>query len=214
MRMAYQSSRLLPRRWPWKVGCISFVAVFCLCIDQTAKDVKPSEASSSSEQQQAVLASCFDALLHLGDLSRWREQARTEGEVNFGPAIGFYDLAATLRPDSGKPHHQLAVIAASSPEPDDLRIVYHFYRSLTAVFPHPKAEENLEQQFQKIMSRPSHQRSLSVRRQEESATVTDLISWHMQLHAMCRTGPSFDEYAGLEHQVIGYLTMNILELPM
>ena len=161
-----------------------------------------------------VLASCFDALIHLGDLSRWREQARTEGEANFGPAIGFYDLASTLRPDSGKPHHQLAVIAASSPEPDDLRIVYHFYRSLTAVLPHPKAEENLEQQFQKIMSRSSHQRSLSVRRAEESATVTDLISWHMQLHAKCRLGPIFEEYAELEHQVIGYLTMNILELPM
>ena len=161
-----------------------------------------------------MLNSCFNSLLHLGDLSRWREQVRAEGEVNYGPAVGFYDLASTLRPDSGKPHHQLAVVAASSPIPDDLRIVYHFYRSLTAVIPHPKAEANLEQQFQKIMSRADSSRAVTRQQLEEKATVTDLVSWFIQLHAKCHGGPVFEEYVQLEQNILGYVTMNILELPM
>ena len=167
------------------------------------------------EQRSAVLTSCFDALIHLGDLSRWREQVRTEGDANFGPAVGFYDLAATLRPESGKPHHQLAVIAALSPKPEDLRIVYHFYRSLCTLDPHPKAEENLEQQFQRIMSRlegPS--RPPPGRRLEEQEIVTDLINWFMKLHAQCRKGPVYDEYAELELRVMGYLQTNVLEIQM
>ena len=181
----------------------------------SSTDIKVSpDGSFVSEELEAVSSSCFEALIHLGDLSRWREAARTEGEANYSPAVGFYDLAHAFDPYSGKPYHQLAVIASLHPTPDDLRVVYYFYRSLCTKSPHPKAADNLDQQFQKIMSRFDPQRALAFRQKEQQDTVTDLISWHMQLHAKCRMSPDFDEYAELERNVLGYLAMNVLEIPM
>ena len=180
------------------------------------QDAKISDSRLGPKQRSAALTSCFNALIHLGDLSRWREQARPEGDANYSPAVGFYDLASALRPTSGRPHHQLAVIAASGSKPeDDLRVVYHFYLSLIAAEPHPKAEENLDQQFQKMMSRLTPQPPRSARRQQEDqATVTDLIAWHMQLHAMCRMNPNFEDYAAREKEILGYLRLNVIEVPM
>ena len=47
-----------------------------------------------------VLSSCFFTLIRLGDLSRWWEQRKPEGGPQRAQAMGFYDLASTMRPDS------------------------------------------------------------------------------------------------------------------
>ena len=163
-----------------------------------------------------VLNLCFYALIRLGDLSRWKESRREDGEANWAPAIGFYDLASTIRPDSGYPHNQLAVIAAA--KKDTLGVILHFYRALTAQHPHPTAQKNLDLEFKKIMAT-----ALPIERHPgyqgydpgtHKQIIDNLIGWFMQLHEKCRGGTVLVEQEELEGRVIGYLTVNIQEIFM
>ncbi|MGI4815919.1 MAG: hypothetical protein ACRYGG_21655, partial [Janthinobacterium lividum] len=101
-----------------------------------------------------VLKSCFKTLVWLGDLSRWREEKRTTGEPEWAHAVGFYDLAGYLKPQSGTPHHQLAVVADKSGAPS-ISIVYHFLRSLSSADLHPAAGVNLNLLYAKLVAASS-----------------------------------------------------------
>ena len=165
------------------------------------------------ELRPVVLESCFYALIRLGDLSRWREQLRIEGEANWDPAIGFYDLASTIRPESGFPHNQLAVVAAA--KKDTLRVILHFYRALTAKDPHPTAEKNLDLEFKKIMFSPIPRPATSGYLPGEPKQILEnLIRWFAHLHGKCRQPGVLSEVQELEHRVIGYLTVNTKDLFM
>ena len=154
-----------------------------------------------------MLNSCFSALIRLGDLSRWREQNRAEGKPNWSPAIGYYDLAATLRPESGIPHNQLAVIAAVS-KTDSLRIVYHFYRSLTAKQPPPTAHSNLILEFRKILN-PARISIQGLEGNDSEAHASELVECFVKLHAKCMSQPVPDDYEEARDKMIEKLTVGL-----
>ena len=169
------------------------------------------EGAISSELHSKVLNSCFSALIRLGDLSRWREQKRAEDNPNWGPAIGYYDLAATLRPESGIPHNQLAVIAAAS-KTDNLRVVYHFYRSLSTKEPHPTAHSNLVLEFRKILNPARTPKPvLKDSDMEADTSDSDLVDCFVSLHAKCMAEHFPNDYKDMRHDMINKLVAGVKE---
>ncbi|KAL9611442.1 MAG: hypothetical protein Q9167_003916 [Letrouitia subvulpina] len=117
------------------------------------------EASSIGSQLQAkpgareaLLQSFHKTLVRLGDLSRYRETelVKKGKEYNWGPAIGYYDLAITVWPESGMPYNQLAIIA--NMDDDHFSALYYLYRALCAQEPNPTARPNIEMELKKIQA--------------------------------------------------------------
>ncbi|KAL8946260.1 MAG: hypothetical protein Q9222_007320 [Ikaeria aurantiellina] len=108
------------------------------------------QAGTAPKIRAALLQSCHQTLVHLGDLSRYREsELNVKGKAkNWGPAIGNYDLAIAIYPSSGIPHNQLAIIQKF--QGDHARALYHLYRTLGAVEPPPTALDNLHIQLKKM----------------------------------------------------------------
>ncbi|KAL8634036.1 hypothetical protein Q9189_000282 [Teloschistes chrysophthalmus] len=106
--------------------------------------------TASPGLHNALLRTCHRTLIHLGDLSRYRESELDVGkkEKNWGPAIGYYDLSIAINPSSGVPYNQLAII--SKAQKDHARTLYNLYRALSAQEPPPTAFDNLNLEFKKI----------------------------------------------------------------
>ena len=86
----------------------------------------------------------------MGDLSRYRE-SEIDSKIrkkNWEPAIGYYDLAITIKPSSGTPHNQLAIIARI--QGNSTRTLYHLYRARIAYEPPPRANDNLDLELKKL----------------------------------------------------------------
>ncbi|KAL4883293.1 hypothetical protein BJY04DRAFT_30281 [Aspergillus karnatakaensis] len=154
-----------------------------------------------------ILQSCHATLIRLGDLSRYRETELVTKDRNWGPAIGYYDLATIIYPASGASHNQLAVIALA--DGNHLRATYHLYRALSAQEPHPSARGNLEIEFRKVMS-------LWVKRElirPEDAGIPGraLAPWFVYLHAQCYRGLDFPEHDELESEVLNQLAVDLKE---
>jgi len=160
----------------------------------------------------AVLLSCHQTLIHLGDLSRYREEVLAKGECNWGPAIGYYDLAGAIYPTSGASHHQLAVIARHGG--CHLRVTYHLYRALATDEPFPTARDNLELEIKKIETAQSKGKLLS------EATIADSESpekatagLFMLLHSRLYKGSGLSEEE-LENKVLTQLATDLKERSM
>ena len=91
--------------------------------------------------------SCYQTLIRLGDLSRWRETQLATKYRNWGPAIGYYELANRIYPDLGTSHNQLAVIAQNDGNYFD--VIYHLYRALAVAEPCLGSKTNLQIHFKK-----------------------------------------------------------------
>ncbi|KKK13414.1 hypothetical protein P175DRAFT_047883 [Aspergillus ochraceoroseus IBT 24754] len=157
--------------------------------------------------RKRILQSCHATLIRLGDLSRYRETELVSKDRNWGPAIGYYDLATAIYPSSGASHNQLAVIALA--DGNHLRATYHLYRALSAQEPHPTAKGNLEIEFRKIMN-------LWVKRElirPEDAGIPGraLAPWFVYLHAQCYKGVDFPEHDELESEVLNQLAVDLKE---
>lgn len=132
---------------------------------------------------------------------------------NWGPAIGYYDLAIAVDPSSGIPYNQLAII--SKTEGDHARALYHLYRAQCAFEPPATAFANLELEFKKI-------REASERGCEEAETcgpsddpLATLQRVLPLLHARYFGSMEFPEYMEsetkmLESLIVG-LTKHMLE---
>ncbi|KAL2814613.1 hypothetical protein BJX63DRAFT_431267 [Aspergillus granulosus] len=164
--------------------------------------VKPSESL-----RKLILVSCHATLIRLGDLSRYRETELVTKDRNWGPAIGYYDLATAIYPTSGASHNQLAVIALA--DANHLRATYHLYRALVAQDPYPAAKGNLEIEFRKVMSLWA-KRELIV---PEDAGIPGraLAPWFVYLHAQCYRGVDFPEHDELESEVLNQLAVDLKE---
>lgn len=160
----------------------------------------------------AVLLSCHQTLIHLGDLSRYREEVLAKGEYNWGPAIGYYDLAGAIYPTSGASHHQLAVIARHGG--CHLRVTYHLYRALATEEPFPTARDNLELEIKKIEAAQSKGKLLSEARiansQSPEKATTGLF---MLLHSRLYKGSGVSEEE-LENGVLTQLATDLKERSM
>ncbi|KAJ5908529.1 hypothetical protein N7495_001211 [Penicillium taxi] len=159
------------------------------------------------ELRNRILKSCHATLNRLGDLSRYRETELASKVRNWGPAIGYYDLALAIYPASGASHNQLAVIALV--DGNHFRATYHLYRALSAQEPHPSARGNLEIEFRKVMNAWA-KREL-IRPEDARIPGKALYSWFVYLHAQCYKGNDFPELDELESEVMSQLAVEIRE---
>ncbi|GIJ85525.1 hypothetical protein Asppvi_004384 [Aspergillus pseudoviridinutans] len=165
----------------------------------------PVEASDAL--RATVLQSCHSTLIRLGDLSRYRETELVSKDRNWGPAIGYYDLAIAIFPASGASHNQLAVIALA--DGNHLRATYHLYRALAAQEPHPSAKGNLEIEFRKV--RHAWRKRELIRPEDAGIPGRALAPWFVYLHAQCYKGNDFPEHDELESEVLNQLAVDLKE---
>ena len=158
-----------------------------------------------------VLRSCHQTLIQLGDLSRYREsELGDEKNRNWGPAKGYYDLAAEIYPDSGHSHNQLAVVARE--DGNHFRAVYHIYRSLASKYPYPQAKQNLEVEFKRIVSAWEKGELIKKRNPADHSNPGHaLIAWFVRLHSKCYKGREFREHDELESEVLSHLAIELKE---
>jgi hypothetical protein len=155
-----------------------------------------------------VSLSCHATLIRLGDLSRYREAELAAGKGrNWGPAIGYYDLASVIHPDSGASHNQLAVIALA--DNNHLRAMYHLYRALSAQEPYPTSKGNLEIEFRKIITAWTKRELIP--REDAGIPGKALTPWFVYLHARCYKGAEFSEHDELENEVLSQLAVDLKE---
>ncbi|KAL8913452.1 MAG: hypothetical protein Q9171_001745 [Xanthocarpia ochracea] len=132
-------------------GGISEIAVIARKFTLDSASPTPEKNTQTTpELQHAILRSCHQTLMHLGDLSRYRELELdvTDKKKNWRPAIGLYDLAIEINPSSGMPHTQLAIIARI--EGDHILTLYHLYRAQIAYEPPPRAINNLDRELKML----------------------------------------------------------------
>ncbi|KAJ5280423.1 hypothetical protein N7478_005795 [Penicillium angulare] len=164
-------------------------------------------SSVTPDLRKRILQSCHATLIRLGDLSRYRETELVAKDRNWGPAIGYYDLASVVYPTSGASHNQLAVIALA--DGNHFRATYHLYRALSARDPHPSAKGNLEIEFRKVMNAWA-KREL-IRPEDAGIPGRALAPWFVYLHAQCYKGNDFPEHDELESEVMSQLAVDIRE---
>ncbi|KAK4545265.1 hypothetical protein LTR36_003445 [Oleoguttula mirabilis] len=163
-----------------------------------------SQSPVSPEQHAKVLGSCHQALIYLGDLSRYRASEQLDKKPDFGPALGYYGLACTLRPSSGMGHHQQAVVALE--QRHHLRAIYHLYRAIVVADPHPNAANNLKLEFDKVNSafRKGELLPKSAPNDPEGPKRM-LTAWFVRMHSMCSKGEQFKEHKELEQTLMDRL---------
>ncbi|EIT72575.1 hypothetical protein AFCA_000565 [Aspergillus flavus] len=169
--------------------------------------VEDSMVQPVGDLRKRILQSCHATLIRLGDLSRYRETELVGKDRNWGPAIGYYDLATVIYPASGASHNQLAVIALA--DGNHLRATYHLYRALAAQEPHPSAKGNLEIEFRKVRNLWA-KREL-IRPEDAGIPGRALAPWFVYLHAQCYRGTDFPEHDELENEVLNQLAVDLKE---
>ena len=150
-----------------------------------------------------MLFSCHEALIHLGDLSRYREEVLGKEDRNWAPAIGYYDLAGAIYPASGASHHQRAVIARHGGS--HLRITYHLYRSLATEEPHTNAHDNLELEMKKIESAHTKGKLLPEGSNAVTPTASTVVGLFMLVHSRLYKGTDIAGDDELENRALAQL---------
>jgi hypothetical protein len=179
-----------------------------------ASKTSPRRRISAALNDQ-VLQSCHQTLIHLGDLSRYRatELVEKDKERNWGPAKGYYGLAAELYPESGHAHNQLAVI--SREDGDHFRSVYHLYRSLASKLPYPQAQSNLETEFKRILAAWDKGQLINAHKSSDGTNAgRALIVWFVRLHSRIYKGEEFAAHDELEGEVLSHLAIELKERPL
>ncbi|KAL8935816.1 MAG: hypothetical protein Q9211_004496 [Gyalolechia sp. 1 TL-2023] len=187
-------------------------------IEAVARRFRPDGATSGKmlqvppDLQHALLQSCHRTLIRLGDLSRYRESEidTKRREKNWGPALGYYDLAIAIYPLSGIPYNQLAIISKS--EGDHARALYHLYRALSAPEPPPTAFTNLELEFKKI--REAWKRDHPVSDAGNENPLIKLQHFFPLLHSRCFDGINIEDYERLETDVLQPFSTGLKELSL
>lgn len=128
-------------------------------------------------------------------------------DKNWGPAIGYYDLATLLNPQSGASHNQLAAIALA--EKNHIRTVYHLYRALAVEKPFPTAKANLEVEFKKILG--AWKRNELAFSDDSSQSGKALCASFICLHARCYKGIELEEHDELENEFLRHLAVELKE---
>jgi Est1 DNA/RNA binding domain/Telomerase activating protein Est1 len=177
--------------------------------DNIALSVDP-VVEPSHQETQLLLESCHATLVRLGDLSRYRETEIQTKQRNWAPAVGYYDLAAAIKPSSGASHNQMAVIALA--DANHMRALYHLYRALSVQNPYPRGQENLDTEFKKILDRKNKNQLFPKSPQQQPGDV--LQAWFVYLHARLHAGVNFPEHEELENEVLTNLSVELKERPL
>ena len=96
---------------------------------------------SVKPKNESFLYICQHCLIHLGDLSRYRNL--------MGEAEGYYKQAVRVEPSSGHPYNQLALL--ETVRGDNLSTLFYYVRSLALKHPFPPARINLEKFFKQLL---------------------------------------------------------------
>ncbi|KAF3923917.1 hypothetical protein AA313_de0201446 [Arthrobotrys entomopaga] len=162
----------------------------------------------SSDIKNVALFLCYENLLHLGDLSRYRENhgepdPRKPDSRNWGPAKGYYALARKVLPTHPKAFNQLAVLAQY--EQNHFTAIYYLYRSLLAEEPDEATHEttlgNLKICFTKIIKDRAAQ-------EQTSEEITSIFS---RYHAYCFISQDASEYESLKSDLLNQITLAVKE---
>ena len=151
----------------------------------------------SDVDRELVLRSYHETLLRLGDLSRYRETETPTKDRNWGPAVGYYNLAGALKPSSGASHNQLAAMALA--DRHEFRAVYHLYRAIAVQIPYATAKANLEREFKNIRKAVDRE-ALNTESQKDG--MANLLEQFTRLHA--------HYYSNLHTPMIDELEKNML----
>lgn len=116
----------------------------CMSLSTLSVDQRLVVSTKVAEMVEAV---CYDALLHLGDLSRYRNAMRTQ-DRSWAPALGYYHLAQALEPNNGSVHNQIAVIHVANGKHSDA--ILSLYQAIAVKHPHPLGRKNLELELKKV----------------------------------------------------------------
>ncbi|XWW97581.1 hypothetical protein V2A60_005565 [Cordyceps javanica] len=152
-----------------------------------------------SELNAKVLRSCHSTLIRLGDLARYRVQAKHKNS-GYDMALTYYTLAQHLLPKSGFAFHQMGIVSLD--QGSHLDGVYHFYRAWAIRYPHPNAKSNLEMEF-KSLQQPGSNKS----KHASSGPQDAFTMWFVRLHALFYKGEAAAQYKELEREVIHRLEM-------
>ncbi|KAF3925752.1 hypothetical protein ABW20_dc0100487 [Dactylellina cionopaga] len=174
-------------------------------------EIDPSDKQKdfSSDIRNVAIFLCYENLLHLGDLSRYRENygepnPRNPDSKNWGPAKGYYALARKVLPTHPKAFNQLAVLAQY--EQNHFTAIYYLYRSLLAEEPDEATHEttlgNLKICFAKILKEHT---TLEVTASEE---ITSMFS---RYHAHCFLSNDASEYESLKSDLLNQITLAVKE---
>ncbi|KJZ78979.1 hypothetical protein HIM_01752 [Hirsutella minnesotensis 3608] len=168
-------------------------------IEVELMDAGDSISPVPEELSRQVLKSCHSTLIHLGDLARYRVQAKHKN-AGFETTLTYYGLARHLMPNAGFAFHQMGIVNLD--QANHLDVVYHFYRAWAVETPHPNAKSNLEAEF-KSLRLPN-----AVRARNSTSAPGDVFStWFVKLHAFFYTGEKFSQQKELEEEVMYRLEM-------
>lgn len=178
--------------------------------DRLTLSTQPSDGNvaTSRDSQWLILNRCHQALIHLGDLSRWREALHKTEKCDWGPAKCYYDLARRIYPASGTSHHQLAVIALQ--DANHLEAVYHLLFALAVEEPHPSAKDNLDIEIKKIEDSWNERDQFDV----QATTIgqisgNDTESLFARLHVYHHKGQKCSEQEELEYKALEKLVADL-----
>ncbi|RDW89348.1 hypothetical protein BP6252_01380 [Coleophoma cylindrospora] len=156
----------------------------------------------SPEVEQLITLSCYNTLLHLGDLSRYRNLLRVK-DRSWETALTYYRLACELHPNSGSSQNQMAVIALA--DQNHLDALYYLYRAIAVEDPYPLAKANIEIEFKKILN--AWEKGPTAKG-DNAAT---LVLWFVRLHAKFYKGVDFATREELENEVLHQLAVQLKE---
>ena len=146
----------------------------------------------------------------MGDLSRYRtSELDTKKEKDWGPAIGYYDLAIAIYPPSGISYNQLAII--SKVQGDRTRTLYNLYRALSAYEPPPTAFDNLDLELKKIREGKTPQTAKGSDDRLEPSQSANLQRWFPLLHACYFDSDDSVDYEILEKKMLKCLVEGLRE---
>lgn len=176
-------------------------------LKRVARDIQAEEKDAKDivcpapELAAKVLDSCHLTLIHMGDLARYRVQAKQK--KSFDAALTFYSLAHTLVPDSGYPYHQMGIVGVD--QTNHLDVIYHFYRAWAVRNPHPMARKNLESRLRDAQKQNATSRGKPA---SPSAKYEALTMWFVRLHALFYKGEAVSsQHRELEREVIHRLSI-------
>ena len=168
-------------------------------IEAGEMDPKDMISPVPAELGSMVLSSCHSTLICLGDLARYRVQAKHK--KSFDMALAFYSIAHDLIPDSGYAFSQMGIVSLE--QGSHLDAVYHFYRAWAVKNPHPMARQNVEAKFKDAQK----QNAMSRGKGSPPSAYEPLTLWFVRLHALIYKGePVSAQHNELEREVIHRLS--------
>lgn len=160
---------------------------------------------TTEDKKENLLRSCYETLIHLGDLSRYR--ATELNETKWGPAIKYYRVAETIMPNNGTSWNALAVISKQNHDP--FLTIYNVYRSLSVEYPFPSGAANLKLEFNKL-----HEKHASVTAtQVPQDAPKDWRYRFAMLHASCYSSDAFRDHEQLELEFLEQVSLELQAHP-